>query len=164
MGARGIERTREEALEWVKRRIEELEEELAILKRIMAELEGVPRPSIDERVEDVKVGRRKVAKLYRGEKHLRLVLEGNWPLPEELTTYLEEIVSEIRDRQLASGIPPEEAIKLDIRGREIRVEGLHTTIEHLKVRAALKYIAESVYVLARKATRSDEEDEIEDEE
>jgi len=159
VGARGIEKTREEALEWVKRRIEELEEELAILRRILEEFEGAPKPAIEERVEDVKVGRRRVAKLYRGERHMRLVLEGNWPLPEELTAYLEEIVSEIRERQLASGVPPEEAIRLDVRGREIRVEGLHTTIEHLKVRAALKYIAESIYVFARKASKQEDEEE-----
>lgn len=164
MGARGIEKTREEAVEWVKRRIEELEEELSVLRRILEELEGHPKPSIDERVEDVKIGRRRVAKLYRGEKHARLVLEGNWPIPEELMSYLEEIVEEIRERQLASGVSPEEAVRLDVRGREIRVEGLHTTIEHLKVRAALKYIAESVYVLARRASRPEEEVEEDSEE
>ncbi len=164
MGARGIERTREEAIEWVRKRIEELEEELAVLKRILEELEGAPKPSLDERVEDVKVGRRRVAKLYRGERHMRLVLEGSWPIPEELMSYLEEAVEEIRERQLASGVPPEEAVRLDVRGREIRVEGLHTTIEHLKVRAALKYVAENVYLLARRAARPEEEEEVLEEE
>ncbi len=156
--------SREEVIEWVRARIRELEEELRILKGLLALLEGGSggaRPG--ERIEEVRVGRRRIARLYRGEGYLRLAPEYPMTVTSEARAYLEEVVSEIAERQARDEIPEEEQARLEIRRApdgaisEIRVEGLHGTLDYLKARAALKYVAEHSYDVYRAQRKAADE-------
>jgi DNA-binding protein YbaB len=155
--------TREELIEYLKARIKELEEELSMLKALLELVEKGSAGSgalPGEKVEEVKVGRRRIAKLYRGESHMRLVFEEPMPLPEEVEAYLKSVEDEIRGAQAKSGAEAQDLAKMTLEEApgggviEIRFTGLYTTIEHLKVRAALKYAAETIYEFVRAAKAS----------
>lgn len=173
-GARGIEKgavDRLELLEWVRRRIQELEDELRKLKAIQELLEGGGGAEPGESSEDVKLGRRRIGRLFRGESRVRLVFEDPQYVPEEVEAYLRSVEDDIRASQAAAGdLAPDEMVRLELKrspdGRvvEIRFEGVHTTIEHLKARAALKYAAETIYLIARARVKGGGEDSENDDE
>ena len=150
--------SREEVLEYLRRRIKELEQELSVLRALLelAEKGGISSGALPgEKVEDVRVGRRRVAKLYRGETHMRLVFEEPMPMPEEVEAYLRSVEEEIRGQQARRGdLESEEMARLSFDEAsggvvEVRFTGIYSTIEHLKVRAALKYAAETIYEFVR---------------
>ncbi len=158
--------SREEVIEYLRRRVRELEEELAMLKALLEVVEkgGISTGALPgEKVEEVKVGRRRVAKLYRGETHMRLVLEEPLPMPEEVEAYLRSVEDEIRGAQARSGaVEAQDLARLAIEEGpggvvEIRFTGLYSTIEHIKARAALKYAAETLYEFARALKNSGSE-------
>ncbi len=155
--------TREELIEYLKRRLAELEEEVRLLRALLDALErgGIAQGALPgEKVEEVRVGRRRVARLYRGESHMRLVFDEPMPMPEEVEAYLRTVEDEIRGSQARSGaVEAQDLAKLSIEEGpggvvEIRFTGIYTTIEHLKVRAALKYVAETLYEFSRAARSS----------
>jgi len=55
---------KEEVLEWLRSRVEELELELKALKTIMAILDSGQQALVGERVEEVKIGRRSLHRRY----------------------------------------------------------------------------------------------------
>ncbi|MCE4603498.1 MAG: hypothetical protein F7B20_00840 [Aeropyrum sp.] len=156
---------RERLIEWVKKRITELEEELEVAKTILEVLEkgGVSEaPLPGEKGEDIKVGRRRVARLYKGETHVRIVFEEPQPLPEEVEIYLRNVEEELRSLQARiGGVVGEDLATLDFvrvgegSVREISFRGLYTTVEHLKAKAALKYAAETIHYISRAMNKLD---------
>ncbi|BAN89714.1 hypothetical protein [Aeropyrum camini] len=155
---------REEVLEWIRARIRDLEEEISYYKTILAIVEkgSVSASLPGEKVEEVKVGRRRVARLYKGETHVRIVMEWPMALPEEIEAYLRSVEEELRAVQARTGdIAGEDLATLTIRRlpdgtvEEIVFKGLYTTVEHLKARSALKYAAESMYHINRAMEREE---------
>ena len=148
---------RDEVIARLRERLAELEEEVRLIKSILAALEqatvGPPSPS--EKMEEVRVGKKKIARLYYAEGYVRLRPDFPMSLPSEVWAYLEATVGEIRERQEKEGVDQEEQVRLrridgpDGAVAEIRIENLHTTIDHIKARAALKYVAELAYDLYR---------------
>ncbi len=151
MAGEGVNASREEIIGWVRSRIEELENELRILKSILSMMEGGGGARPGERVEEVRIGRRRIARLYRGEDYVRLVPEFPMALTGDVRSYLEGIVAEITETQARQGIPEEERARLDVKESlngsiaEIHVGGLDFTLAVLKARAALKFIAETAW-------------------
>ena len=143
--------SREEMVEWVKKRIAELEEELRVLRGLLSMVESPGRPVLGEKVEEVKVGRRRIAKVYRGDSYVRMVPELPLPLPLEVREYLESVVREIRESQARAGVSEDERARLYVKERpdqsvsEAGIENLYSTIDLIKARAALKYSAELAY-------------------
>jgi hypothetical protein len=149
---------------WLQERIAELEEELSYLRRILEALGGQADPPDPrrarpgERVEEVKVGRRKIARVFKGEDYVRLAPLEALALPKEARSYLENIVSEIRAEQ-ARGWEDATA-KLEIREDpvkglvEARIEGLRNALEVIKAKAALKHVADVAWHYTRAASRS----------
>lgn len=152
--------SKEEIVEWLKSRIEELENEIRVLKSILAMMEGGGGARPGERVEEVKLGRRRVARLYRGEDYVRLVPEFPMVLTGDIRSYLNSIVSEIVESQARQGVPEEERARLEVKESpegsvsEVRVEGLKSTLDTLKARAALKFAAEMAWEVYRAQRRS----------
>lgn len=150
---------REELLEWIDERINELEVELKVLKAIKQLLEEPGGPLHGEKSEDVRVGKRRIARIYRGEDYVRLVFDYPTALPPEIREYLNGVEGELRSSQAKSGVESGELARLAIRERpdgtlaEIKFENLHSTIELLKVKAALKYSAEMTYHIDRARSR-----------
>ncbi len=152
--------TKDEIIEWVKKRIEELEAELKVMKGIISMIEDRGRISVSEKVEEIKMGRRRIARLYRGEDYIRLVPDFPMPLPQEVRKYLENVEEEINAIQEKQGdLPRDDRARLVIEEKpdnsiaEIKFINLYNTIELLKAKAALKYAAElsyQVYKLAEK--------------
>jgi len=74
-------------------------------------------------------------------------------LPREALEYLEEAVARIREKQADDGVPDEERARLDVVNSpegtivEARISGLHTSLDIIRAKAALKYIAELGYEL-----------------
>ncbi|MEB3780912.1 MAG: hypothetical protein GSR85_11910, partial [Desulfurococcales archaeon] len=107
--------TKDEILEWLKTRISELEHELKILKGIVNMIEDKGRISITEKVEEIKVGKKRIARLYRGENYIRLVPDFKMPLPSEVREYLESVEQEIESSQLKQmQLKDDEKVKLII--------------------------------------------------
>lgn len=157
---------------YLRKRIGELEEELKALKAMLDYIEDAGRPSPTEREEEVKVGRRRVARLYRGESYVRVVPEVPMALPKEVREYLDSVEAEIkayqaRDAQEAGG-PQGEGVKLIIRDRpdgsvaEVKFDGLYSTLEFLKAKAALKYSMEVSYEVYKAQVRGEREEEQEE--
>ncbi|GAB6147626.1 hypothetical protein [Stetteria hydrogenophila] len=152
--------SREEIVEWLKSRIEELESELRILKSMLSLIEdrGGARPG--ERVEEIRVGRRRIARLYRGEDYVRLVPEFPMTLSGDVRSYLDSVIAEIAEAQARQGIPEEERVRLDVKESpdglavEARIHGLKSTLDTLKARAALKFAAEMAWEVYRAQRRS----------
>ena len=134
--------TKDEILEWARKRISELERELKILKGIIGLIEDKGRISITEKVEEVKVGRKRIARIYRGEGYIRLVPEYRMPLPGEIKEYLDSVENEIEAGQVKQlKLKEGERVKLIIDERpdesiaEIRFINLYNTLEYLKAKA-----------------------------
>ncbi len=153
--------TKEELVEYLRRRIEALEEELRVLKSLLAmidpsSVEGAETVDPSERVEDVKVSKRVIAKLGMGEDYVRIKLLFPTPLPGDVKQYLETVLEEIGEKQAIRGVPPEERAAMEIVPspdggvRMIRVYNLSSTLEKVRVKAALKYVAELLYKIYRK--------------
>ncbi len=161
--------TKEELDAYLRRRVEELEEELRSLKALLEYIEDAGRQSPTERAEDVKVGRRRVARILRGEGYVRAAPEVPMALPKEIREYLETVEGEIRAYQARSGQQEGEGVKLSIKERpdgtvaEVKFDGLYTTLEVLKAKAALKYAMEVSYDVYKAQSKGEDEHEIEDE-
>jgi hypothetical protein len=158
--------TKEDLVDYLKKRLEELKEETKMIETLLNYIQDTGKQNINEKVEEVKIGRRRLGKIYRGESYVRLVPEIPIPLPQELKEYLETVEGELRSSQMKSGIQDQDQARLVIKERpdasisEIRFEGLNTTIEMLKAKAALKYSAEVAYQIYKAQNKtSQEEDE-----
>ncbi|MEB2835674.1 MAG: hypothetical protein GSR80_000610 [Desulfurococcales archaeon] len=147
---------------WVRGRIAELEEELEALRGILEVLEGggdPGRPRPGERVEEVRVGRRRIARVFKGEDYVRLAPLEPLALPPEARAYLEEVVSEIRAEQARDPSRAPEA-RLELREDpgggllEARIEGLGGVLELVKAKTALKHAAEAAWQYTRAARRA----------
>lgn len=142
--------SKEEVISWIKQRLEELENEIRILRSILAHYEQASsgRISPDEKVEEIKAGRRRIARLYIGENYIRLVPEFDLVLVGDLKEYLEETVEEIKAKQSREGIDERDQVKLIVKEkatggvREIIISNIEGISEIIKSKAALKYIAE----------------------
>ncbi|MCE4618594.1 MAG: hypothetical protein F7C37_04040 [Desulfurococcales archaeon] len=142
--------SKEEVISWIKQRLEELENEIRILRSILAHYEQASsgRISPDEKVEEIKAGRRRIARLYIGENYIRLVPEFDVVLVGDLKEYLEETVEEIKAKQSREGIDERDQVKLIVKEkatggvREIIISNIEGISEIIKSKAALKYIAE----------------------
>ncbi|MEB3766037.1 MAG: hypothetical protein GSR77_07750 [Desulfurococcales archaeon] len=160
---------KDELLEWIKQRISLLEEELKMLKTLLAIVEqGYSEPEVNpsERVEDVKIGKKLIAKVFRGEGYVRAVPKFPTGMPSDIEEYLQAFVEEIQDKQAREGIEPDERASLIVRTKpdgsvaEIRIANLTTTLDLLKSKATLKYAIELLYQLykARKDKTGSEEE------
>ncbi|MCE4620867.1 MAG: hypothetical protein F7B95_00305 [Desulfurococcales archaeon] len=141
--------SKEELIAWLRNKIEELEEELRMLREMLSMLEGGSGWKPGEKPEEVKVGRRRIAVVYRGDNYVRVV--PNYPMPNaaEIRGYLEEILNEIREIQARAGASDVgELAKLSVKTSpddaiiEIVYENLHTAVELLKAKAALKHVVD----------------------
>ncbi len=162
--------SRSDVEQWIRDRIAELEEEISYLKALLAMLTGGQDGGADprrvrpgERVEEVRVGRRKIARVFKGEDYVRLAPLEPLALPPEARAYLEEVVSEIRAEQARSG-HEESLARLEVRESEekglleARIEGLKNTLEVIKAKAALKHVAEVAWQYTKALSRSGEGD------
>ncbi len=148
---------KEEVLARLRERLAELEEEVRLIKSILAALESAPLgpPSIAEKVEEVRLGKKRIARIYYAENYVRMRPDFPMVLPGEVWSYLETTVGEIRERQEKEGIDAEEQVRLrkieapDGTVAEVRIENLYSTVDHIKAKAALKYVAELAYELYR---------------
>ena len=149
--------SREDVVQRLRERLVELEEEIRLIKSILAllgEERRPPRP--DERVEEIRQGKKKIGVLYIGKDYVRMVPEGEAIVTEDLRVYLESLVEELRLRQKRMGIisDDEEGISLEIKTGpggelyEIVVSGIRDTREFVKVHAALRYTATVLYEIA----------------
>ncbi len=134
---------------WLKRKIAELEEEIQYYKVMLSVIDGavpVSPPMPGEKSEDLKIGKKRIGTIYRGEGYVRGSPNFKAFLIDDLKDYLNGVVNEIK---LSQG--DEASITLDIREnpdgsiREIRVEGLQSTIEELRVIGAIKYVIQTLY-------------------
>lgn len=141
--------SKEEIIAWLRSKIDELENEIRTLKSILELMEGGESWKPGERPEEVKIGRRKIAILYRGDYYVRIVPQ--YPMPDipEIRSYLEHILNEIREIQARTGVETgEELAKLNIKNdpegliTEILFENLYSAVELLKAKAALKHSTE----------------------
>jgi hypothetical protein len=160
--------SKEEIIEYLKRRIEELENELKILRTILARYEPAAMPERfdpNEKLEDVKVGRKTIARIGVGEDYVRAIFRFQTGLPSDIRSYLERISEEIADKQALEGIPPEERTKLEVKEypeglvRELSFTNLYGPLERVKAKAALKYAVELLYQLSKKQKSSDTPEE-----
>ncbi len=156
--------SKEEIANWIRARIKEVEEELRILKSMLNMIEDTGRLSINEKVEEVKMGKRRIAKMYRGEGYIRVVPEFDGHLPVEVREYLESVKSEIEAGQAKAGVEEDERVQLSVKEKpdnsvaEIRFDNIHTTIEVIKAKAALKYAMEIMYQIQKARIRGEEDD------
>ncbi|MFN4046226.1 MAG: hypothetical protein ACK4H7_02670, partial [Acidilobaceae archaeon] len=97
------ELTKEEVLEWLRGKVESLEFELKVFKTILSFLESGQQPLLGEKVEEVKVGRRRVARVFIGEGYVRLSYDTPVVLPNEIKEYLNSVREDIRALQARSG-------------------------------------------------------------
>ncbi len=141
--------SKEEIVSWLRTKIEELENELRVLKSMLELMEGGEGWKPGERPEEVKVGRRKIAVLYRGDYYVRIVPQFPMPDVSEIRNYLENILSEIKEIQARTGVESgEELARLIIKNSpegfvtEITFENLYSAVELLKAKAALKHSVE----------------------
>lgn len=159
------ELTKEEVLEWLRGKVESLEFELKVFKTILSFLESGQQPLLGEKVEEVKVGRRRVARVFIGEGYVRLSYDTPVVLPNEIKEYLNSVREDIRTLQARSGAEGD-LVNLVIRERpdgavvEVRLENLQSTVEVIKAKAALKYAVEATYQLLKAKEKEFEELEV----
>ncbi len=159
---------RSELEQWLRERIAQLEEELRYLRSLLELVSGGSgerpdprRPRPGERSEEVRVGRKRIARVFRGEDYVRLAALEPLALPQDVREYLEGVVSEIRAQQARQG-REERLAQLEIRTRpdgsieEIIVSNVHATLEAIKAKAALKHAAETAYLYTRAAERGED--------
>jgi hypothetical protein len=161
--------SRRELEQWLRERIARLEEELRMLRSLLAIVTGGEpearldprRPRPGERVEDVRVGRKRVARVFRGEGYVRLAALEPLALPQDVREYLESVVAEIRAQQ-ARGGREDDLATLEIHTRpdgsleEATIRNLYNTLEAIKAKAALKHAAETAYLYTRAAEKGEE--------
>lgn len=133
-------------LEELRKRIEELERELALLKKVYSALTGSGNEEEPvERAEEIKVRRKRIAWLYEGEDYVKLVPEFDMVVEDYLQDYLEETVEDIRRKQEREGIDPDEQAQLvivendDNTVAELWIRGIYGIADSIKARTALKY-------------------------
>ena len=162
--------TKEDLEAYLKRRIAELEEELRSLRSLLEYIEDAGKVSPTERVEEVKSGRRRIARLMIGEGYVRAVPDLPLGLPRELRDYLETVEGELRAYQSKLGQHEGEGARLSIRERpdgtvaEVRFDGLLSTLEVLKAKGALRYAMETAYEIYRAQAREERQEADEAEE
>ncbi|MGC8573336.1 MAG: hypothetical protein C0171_03960 [Caldisphaera sp.] len=160
--------TKDELIEWLRKKLEDLKEETRIIETLLNYIEDSSKQNINEKSEEVKIGRRKIGKIYRGEGYVRLVPDLPIPLPQELKEYLETVEGELKSTQIKNGLQDQDQVKLIIKERpdasisEIRFENLNTTIEMLKAKAALKYTAEVSYQIYKAQSKGEESEGIDE--
>ncbi len=154
--------SKEEILDWARNRIRELEAELRMLRSLVSLLEDdAAKPSVAEKVEEIKFGKKKIARLFQGDNYVRVVPLFRYILPVEVKEYLSSLEEEIRSLQARHG-SEDDPVSLVIKDRpdgsiaEIRFENLYTTLEVLKVKAALRYSMEIMYQLYRASEKSED--------
>ena len=154
--------TVEEVIVWVKRRIKELEAELKVLRTILAQFEAgfIEAPlNPAEKVEEYKIGKRLVAKIYIGDNYVRMVPAFEASLPGEIEEYIKSFVEELSESQAKKGAEETATLKTivlpDGRLREIRIENLARTLDKLKAKATLKYAAELLYRIYKSGGKSE---------
>ncbi|MEB3756094.1 MAG: hypothetical protein GSR79_04460 [Desulfurococcales archaeon] len=134
---------------WLKRKIVELEEDLHYYKAMLSILEGsmpISPPMPGEKSEDLKVGKKRIAIIFRGDGYVRSSPSFKAFLTSDLREYVNSVVNEIKTMQ-----GEESTITLEIREnpdgslREIRVEGLQSTVEELRIIGAMKYVLQTLY-------------------
>lgn len=150
-------------IEWLRSRIKDLEEELEAMKALLDIVEkggSVDSMLPGERSEDLKIGRRRIARLFKGETHVRISFEYPQILPEEVEAYLKNVEEELRSLQARTGgVVGEDLATLHVvrstdgRVKELWFKGLYTTVEHLKAKAALKYAAETIHYISKAVDR-----------
>ncbi len=153
---RGVDR--EELLSVARSKVERLEKELRFWRSILSMLEGGEGWRPGERPEELRVGRRRIAVLYRGEDYVRVV--PSFPMPDlaELRTHLNFVLNEIRELQVRTGSA--EKASLEVRKGpegsviEIRYEGLGSAVELLKAKAALKHAVSVAWEVYRAQIRN----------
>jgi hypothetical protein len=168
-GTEELERrlSKSELEEWLRNRIMNLEEELKYLKALLAIISGEESIEQDprrvrpgERVEEVRAGRRKIARVFKGEDYVRLAALEPMILPSEVRAYLEDVVSEIRAEQARNGLESELA-KLEVRLhndnslKEIVIYNLRNALEIIKAKAALKHVAEVAWQYTKATSQRD---------
>ncbi|MEB3825679.1 MAG: hypothetical protein LRS47_03315 [Desulfurococcales archaeon] len=134
---------------WLRTKIMQLEEELQMYKSLLAVIDGtlpLSPPMPGEKIEDLKVGKKRIASIYRGEGYVRGAPRFKTFVTDEVKSYIEGVISEIREMQGGDSEAHYE-IKENPDGslREIRVEGLQSTVEELRVAGALKYVLQTLY-------------------
>ncbi len=155
--------TKEDLEEWLKKRLEVLRSETKMIETLLSYIQENGVQNVNEKSEEVKFGRRRIGRILRGETYIRLIPETPIPLPSELREYLETVEGELKSSQLKEGLDESGQAKLVIKERpdasiaEIRFEGLNTTIEMLKAKAALKYTAEIAYQIYKAQNRQSDE-------
>ncbi len=152
--------TKEELVEWIKIRIEQLEEELRMLRSMLARLEPgvVEEEDFDpnEKIEEIKVRRKVIAKIGIGEDYVRAIFKFEASLLDDIRKYIESIVEEVSDKQAKEGVPAEEQASLIVKNtpdghiKEIRVINVYTPLEKVKAKAALKYAVQLLYDIAKR--------------
>ncbi|MCE4614956.1 MAG: hypothetical protein F7B60_05465 [Desulfurococcales archaeon] len=134
---------------WLKRRIVEIEEELHYYKAMLSILEGtipISPPMPGEKSEDLKVGKKRIAIIFRGDGYVRSSPSFKAFLNAELKDYVNNVVNEIKTMQgEESTITFEVKENPDGSLREVRVEGLQSTVEELRIIGAMKYILQTLY-------------------
>jgi hypothetical protein len=134
---------------WLKRKIIEAEEEIQYYKAMLSILEGtlpISPPMPGEKSEDIKVGKKRIATIFRGDGYVRSSSSFKAFLTSDMKEYITNVVNEIKTMQ-----GEEPTITLDIREnpdgslREIRVEGLQSTVEELRIIGAMKYVLQTLY-------------------
>jgi len=151
--------SKREVVERLRARLVELEDEIRLVKSLLALLEEEPtKPKAHEKAIDLKLGRKKVATIFEGpdKTYLRLVPEGEPPLARDILAYLENLVAELRNKQktLNPLEDEENLISLEVRQgprggvREIVVSGIKDTREYVRVRAALEYVGHALAELS----------------
>lgn len=147
-----------ELLALVRRRVERLERELRLWRQLLELLEGGDGWRPGEKPEEVKVGRTRVAVIYRGEDYVRMVPSVRVPDARDVRSYLEEILSEIREMQARGDAPT--LARLEVRRgpdgsiAEILYSDLHSAVELLKAKAALKHVAHLAWEIIKAQKRN----------
>ncbi|MCS7107780.1 MAG: hypothetical protein NZ902_06755, partial [Acidilobaceae archaeon] len=85
---------------WLREEIARLERRLEVLRALLALLEQRElSPVLGERVEEVRVGRRRIARVMTGEDYVRLAFTVPMQLSKEIREYLQGIEEELKALQ-----------------------------------------------------------------
>jgi len=145
-------------VEWIRRKVDELEQELRIWKTLLASMEG--RSPIElspsEKVEELRHKRTRYAVIYRGEGYVRMRPIIPARLDQELKGYITNVINELREEYQDED--DEETSLLDLRITEnpdgtlseIVVSGIQDTIGMLRIVGALKYVAHTLFLKSKR--------------
>ncbi len=151
---------------WLRERVAQLEDELRYLRALLEAISGggggerdPRRARPGERVEEVRVGRRRIARVFKGEDYVRLAPLVPLVFPREVRGYIDAVIGEIRAEQARAG-REDRLARLEVRStpdgglEEILVDGLHNTLEQIKAKTALKHAAELAWQYTRAARKA----------